>query len=215
MFQKAASILEKNLYGIFSTTKSLESDTFKWNMGTGFAVNDTDILTAAHNLYIDNNPNNIHSKIEVIEHGQLSSGGTMKLASIIFIDSHNDLAVLRITRTTGEATFRNAPCKVGESCAFIGYPNSYLENNQTVFFRGVLKAGVITKIEPNHIFIDRTLFPGSSGGPIFDINGNVLGIANKYVTDNSNQFPVEISFGKDASTIINVLTNEGILIKTV
>lgn len=66
MFQKAAQSLEINLYGVLLKTTTSSNQGDKWNMGTGFAVNETDILTAVHNLYVDNNPNTIHSFIQVI-----------------------------------------------------------------------------------------------------------------------------------------------------
>lgn len=75
----------------------------------------------------------------------------------------------------------------------MGYPHSSY-NNLTSTFHAIFKSGVITMLEPNYIFMDRTLFPGSSGGPIFDISGNILVIVTKLILFN-NQLPVEITFG--------------------
>ena len=63
--------------------------------------------------------------------------------------------------------------------------------------------------------IDAAVQPGNSGGPIYDENGNIVGVTlaqlNKFVVSKSTgSIPENVNFGIKASTVRQFLTSKGI-----
>lgn len=108
--------------------------------------------------------------------------GTRRPATVLGLDAFSDVAVLSISGVPDEAV----PLELGNSSAiYIGQQVVAIGN--PLGFSGSLSSGVISQLNekidlPPLIIpvlqIDVTIAPGSSGGPLLDLDGNVLGITN-------------------------------------
>jgi S1-C subfamily serine protease len=108
--------------------------------------------------------------------------GTRRPATVLGLDAYSDVAVLSITGVPDEAVplelGNSSEIHIGQQVVAIGNPLGY---------SGSLSSGVISqmneKIDLPPLIIpvlqlDVTIAPGSSGGPLLDLHGNVLGITN-------------------------------------
>ena len=70
-----------------------------------------------------------------------------------------------------------------EAVSVLGYPSgsALLERGTAVM---APSTGSVRKVEAN-VFIDSSILPGNSGGPVIDIDGNVIAIATKNNVDSS------------------------------
>ena len=64
--------------------------------------------------------------------------------------------------------------KVGDWCFGLGHPNGY-----SIERGPVLRIGKLIDIRPHLIWTDCTLLGGDSGGPLFNLNGEVIGIHSR------------------------------------
>jgi S1-C subfamily serine protease len=108
--------------------------------------------------------------------------GTRRSATVLGLDAYSDVAVLSISGVADEAV----PLELGNSSAiYIGQQVVAIGN--PLGYSGSLSSGVISQVNekidlPPLIIpvlqLDVTIAPGSSGGPLLDLHGNVLGITN-------------------------------------
>lgn len=150
--------------------------------GTGFALNNGYIVTNNHVVENSNsivvigiNGNNIEYK-----------------ARVVTTDKKNDLALIKIEdyRFSG---FGNVPyaitrrqCEVGEDVFVLGYPLTSYMGEEIKLTNGIVSSrsgyqGDITTYQ-----ISAPVQPGNSGGPMFDKNGNVVGIVNSGIPGAEN-----------------------------
>ena len=100
-------------------------------------------------------------------------------------DVVNDLAVLRITDTTKLATtcpelpFQVASSNsvtLGEHVSTIGYPLTPMLGSNPKLSEGVVSSKSGWQDDPRSLQISAQVQPGSSGSPLFDSNGNIIGV---------------------------------------
>ena len=126
-------------------------------------------------------------------------------AKLLGIDKRTDVALLKIDAKDLQAVKLGKPknIKVGEWVAAIGSPFG-LENTMTV---GVVSAkGRALPQQENYVpFIqtDVAINPGNSGGPLFNTNGEVIGI-NSQIFTRSGGF-MGLSFSIPVSVAMNVV----------
>lgn len=106
-------------------------------------------------------------------------------ADLVVRDTANDLAILRIsdagkvTNTCPELPFQLVPAKgttLGERVSTIGYPLSSILGSNPKFSEGVIAAKSGIQDDPRWFQISTAIQPGSSGSPLFDDEGNIIGI---------------------------------------
>lgn len=164
--------------------------------GSGFMFNSSNMI--ATNYHVVTNETDI--EIEFFDR-------TRTQATVIGSDAYSDVAVLTVPTAPAEAkplTFGNQ-CFIGQQVVAIGNP---------LGLTGSLSAGYISQvnrllyIEPIIVPIlqlDLTIAPGSSGGPLLDLSGNVVGITNAG-TDVGFNFAVPVNIVK---RVIPSLIEEG------
>ena len=134
--------------------------------GTGFFVADGYVLTNYHVI------KDCTRRISVAYPNQkpedaYSSG----------IDEINDLALLRTKmQNRGTAEFRYQP-KLGESVAAYGFPLGQILATEGNFTLGNVTSVAGLGGDSRHFQISAPVQPGSSGGPVMDASGRVIGIA--------------------------------------
>jgi serine protease Do len=139
----------------------------RWRGGSGVIIGENRILTNAHNLHGD-------------EVTITFADGRSADATVVGVDADGDLAVLEAS-TEGAAALEftegEAPA-VGGPVVALGNPNGHGPRVTFGFVsgtgrsfrgpRGRRVAGAVEHTAP--------LMPGSSGGPVVDLNGRLLGI---------------------------------------
>ena len=145
------------------TAKKPESEL---SNGTGFFVADGHILTNYHVI------KNCTRKIQVAypnhRYEDAYTAGT---------DETNDLALLKSKMPNrGVAGFRIQP-KLGEPVAVYGFPLGRILAAEGNFTLGNVTSVAGLAGDSRHFQISAPIQPGSSGGPVMDASGQVMGIA--------------------------------------
>ena len=167
------------------------------SFGSGFVIGDGQIATNAH----------------VVEG---ASSGTVKLVgaetahaidSILAIDRAHDLAIVEATGITASAL------SFGDSDALQVAQSVYAAGNPQGL-TGTFSSGIISAIrtEGNDLVADRIIqmtapvSPGSSGGPLLNTDGEVVGVVFSQVTSGQNlNFAIPVNFLK---TLVATTTDE-------
>jgi serine protease Do len=134
--------------------------------GSGVIVKDGYVLTAGH-VAAD-------AGLDVI---LLLSDGRFARGKTLGIDRRADAALIKIT-PPGDWPFVEiadpAPVKVGHWCIALGHPGGFRRDRPPV-----LRLGRIVYITPGALISSCTLVSGDSGGPLFDLQGRLIGIHSR------------------------------------
>jgi S1-C subfamily serine protease len=111
--------------------------------------------------------------------------GKRLIADVFKADAQADLALLKLREAPPAGTsvlrFRPAakPAQLGEEVSTLGYPLSRLLGNSVRMSRGLLSATAGLRDDPRELQVSAEIQPGSSGGPLLDRDGNVIGVIVK------------------------------------
>lgn len=143
--------------------------------GTGFALK---------NGYIVTNYHVVENSTSIVVVGVNGNHNTEYKAIVVTTDKKNDLALIRINDyrisyfPPPPYAVTNRQCEVGEDVFVLGYPLTSYMGEEIKLTNGIISSrsgyqGDITTYQ-----ISAPVQPGNSGGPMFDKNGNVVGIVN-------------------------------------
>ncbi|WP_083858214.1 S1 family peptidase [Gallaecimonas xiamenensis] len=92
--------------------------------------------------------------------------------NVIFRDSNSDIAILEFTNVVGKPVVfsDSSNCEVGNGAFVVGYPMNIMEQ--------VLLSAHIASITTSLIRIDSSVNHGNSGGPLFNLAGEQIGVVN-------------------------------------
>ena len=161
--------------------------------GTGCIINSKGIiLTSLHVI-------NKSSFIEITT----SKGETYKAEIIGFDKKNGDLALLKIRPDKPLKTVKlgdSSLVKVGQKVLAIGNPFG---------FNGTLTTGIVSRIdyERNKIQTDAAINPGSSGGPILNADGEVIGISQSIFNPDNNKSNIGIGFAIPSNEVKRMIKN--------
>ncbi len=162
------------MYPTSSASGGLSSGTEKWS-GTGFALN---------NGYIATNYHVIENAKSIKVQGVRGSFNTEYNAIVISTDKFNDLAIIKIndSRFNGFGTIpyrvKTSTSEVGEDVFVLGYPLTTTMGDEIKLTTGVISSKTGFQGDVSLYQISAPIQPGNSGGPLFDGNGNLIGIVN-------------------------------------
>lgn len=163
--------------------------------GTGIIVGKNgEILTSAH--VVDDNSN-----IEV-----RTSKGEIYKGDILFKpQNQSDLMLIKISPKSKLPVIKlgdSSILKVGQKVLAVGNPFG---------FSGTLTTGIISRIdyEKNKIQTDAAINPGSSGGPIVNADGEVIGISQSIYNPDNNRSNIGIGFAIPVNDVKKLLTAYG------
>jgi serine protease Do len=137
--------------------------------GSGFLYNTSNIIIT--NYHVVEEETNI--EIEFFDR-------TRTQATIIGSDPYADIAVLTVPTTPAEAkplTFGNQT-SIGQEVVAIGNPLGLTDSLSVGHISQVNRLLDLEPIIVPVLQLDLTIAPGSSGGPLLDMYGNVVGITN-------------------------------------
>lgn len=150
--------------------------------GTGFAISTNGyIVTNYHVVYIYS----LKKEGDYFEITQTINGETIKhKAKIVSADPINDLVILKIIDSNFKS-FGNLPFIIkfqtvekGSDVFTMGYPRTDIQGVETKVTKGNIVAQTGFDGEVGHYTISAPFDHGSSGGPLFDNDGNVIGITD-------------------------------------
>ena len=158
-------------------------------------------------------------------------------ARVLETDRRNDLALLRIssmemasartktlvaklglsvTPLASQGLLRPDAVELGEDVVVAGFPFGDIFSNTIKITKGVVSAKRGIGDDTGKFQIDAAVQPGNSGGPIYDENGNIIGVVvsqlNKLkVAKAIGSLPENVNYGIKASTVKEFLNASGLL----
>lgn len=192
MDKSAVTIYEKINPAIVSVDSQLSDGL---SCGTGCIIDKSGIiLTSAHVIDVGktivitmNNGQNYNAKI-------LKHLGENKDVALLKIDVPQDLKTVRLGNSE--------KIKVGEKVLAIGNPFG---------FSGTLTQGIISRIDyaKNRIQTDAAINPGSSGGPLLNTKGEIIGINQAIYNPDNNISNIGIGFATPINLVKEYLSDNG------
>jgi serine protease Do len=140
-------------------------------------------------------------------------------AEVALRDTVNDLAILRMSDPTkipvscAKLPYQLVATKqvvLGEHVSTIGYPLTPLLGANPKFSEGVVSSKTGLQDDPRTLQVSAQVQPGSSGGPLFDSDGNVVGIivatldAGK-LYESASVLPQNVNFAIKSDYLLNLL----------
>ena len=133
-------------------------------------------------------------------------------ATLIGSDETNDLAVLKINETGLKPAVMgdSDTLAAGQSVAVIGNPLGTLGGSVTSGVVSAVNRNVtVERVKMTLIQIDAAVNPGNSGGALFNMNGDLVGIVNaKYTSEDVEGIGFAITINQ-AKSVIEQLINQG------
>jgi S1-C subfamily serine protease len=147
--------------------------------GSGFAIGSGIVVTNAHVV------SGTHS------HRVLTTAGDELAATVVYFDPARDVALLDVPNLT-VAGLSFGPASRGTEGAVIGYPGGGRETVEPAVVDGAVEAKGRDIYSTNPVtrqvyVIQGKVRPGNSGGPLVDLQGNVLGIVFATSASDPNQ----------------------------
>jgi S1-C subfamily serine protease len=160
--------------------------------GTGFLIDNKGFLVT--NAHVVSNSSSV-----IV----LNNKGDEFRADIISVNTANDIAVLKINdedfknvRGALPYSLRKAVTDIGEPLFTLGYPR-----NEIVYNEGYMSAKTGFKGDTLSYQIGVPANPGNSGGPVFNKNGEIIGIINTRLLEAEG-----VVFAVNSRSIINELS---------
>jgi S1-C subfamily serine protease len=171
--------------------------------------------------------------------GSITVGDNAKkqvTVTLLETDKRNDLALLKISSTqmasadtkslisklglklvptASEGLLRSDDVELGEDVLVSGYPYGDIYSNTIKVTKGIVSANRGIGDDTGQFQMDAAVQPGNSGGPIYDANGNIVGVVvaqlNKLKFAKAiGSLPENVNFGIKGSTVRQFLTSSGL-----
>jgi len=166
--------------------------------GTGFGI--------ASNGLIVTNSHVINGASKISVRGINGDFSKLYSAKLLTEDKNNDLAIIQITDpafvSLGTIPFTIAAktSDVGSSVYALGYPLKSIMGDEIKLTNGIISSKTGFQGDVTSYQISVPLQPGNSGGPLFDANGNLVGVVNAKLTIGEN-----VSYAIKSSYLTNLL----------
>ena len=197
-----ANDLAVAIYEISSgTTTKQETPPQYGGTGTAWFVNKTDVVTCNH-------------VIEGCKTFALIGENNQKIGlRVVARDETNDLAVLRVTSSRSSKQNAALPIKMyselsvrkGGSCFTLGYPQPGIQGVSCKYTEGKINALEGVQGSKQHYQISAEIHPGNSGGPLFNVKGEVIGVIVARLRDSQN-----VNYAIKGKVLLDFLTKNRI-----
>lgn len=167
--------------------ESLDGDGKPLSQGSAFFVTPDAAITNMHVL----------KWAKTLKVSSPDKGVSFEVLSVVGVDFDRDLCVLRLSPKEGRPLpfAKKDSVAVGDKVFVSGNPKGLAGTVSTGIVSGVRDGGTL-------IQIDAAISPGSSGGPVVNERGEVLGVATLSVVDGQNlNFAVGLLGGVAARTV--------------
>jgi len=174
--------------------------------GTGFLLN--------NDGYVVTNYHVIDDSMYILVRGINGDFSRAYLYTPVLIDEYNDIAILKPEVTF--LRFNNPPygfrvneTPQGSSVFALGYPMRGTMGNEIKLTDGIISALSGFRGNQNEYQTTTSISPGNSGGPLFDEQGNVIGITSAGHTAANNAY-----YAKKIRCVIELIESAGLRINT-
>ena len=178
---KSVAIVSQNIDKVFMV-ESIDYTRGVKESGSAFCIRPNEFLTCAHVVkkYDKHQSHNLQEFLKTSL--QLVQNGKKYNAEVKAVDPILDIALLKADISV-DPFIIDPNIKVAEPIITIGSPHGF-ENNVSVGNVGSLNRRIYTYPNaPNYMFVDLSIFPGNSGGPVIkEENGHVIGIVTLIVS---------------------------------
>lgn len=155
--------------------------------GSAFCVAPTYFLTCAHCIRGYNKNEEIGSDYFSDSMISLIYGNQKVEAYIIGVDPKLDIALLKSNIDSGPLEI-DVSIEIGYDIIAIGSPHGYENNVSTGTVSSLGRKVYFYDGAPDYMFVDLSVFPGNSGGPIVRVdNGKVIGMVTLIISDSAGQ----------------------------
>jgi S1-C subfamily serine protease len=141
------------------------------------ALNGQNIISFGSGSVIDNGKTVLTCAHCVVPGAQMSiadpkTPGQALFGTVVFQDQANDIALIEFPNVVGTPVklANSAQCAIGNGSFVVGYPMGVTEQ--------VLLSSHIASITQTAIRIDASVNHGNSGGPLFNLAGEQIGVVN-------------------------------------
>lgn len=171
--------------------------------GSGFFVSKEGIIaTNAHVI------NGADSNIEVVVSNEIGSF-TYK-AKVLLVDNNNDVALIKIDdekfkglTTIPYSIIENS--EIGEKVFTIGYPLNNIMGANYKVTDGIVSSKSGISDDVRYLQVSVPLQPGNSGGPLFNKDGNIIGITSAKLNGKAVGTQVEnVNYAIKSSYLLNL-----------
>ncbi|WP_312933310.1 trypsin-like peptidase domain-containing protein [Pseudomonas sp.] len=143
--------------------------------GTGFAVSGNTLLTCAH-------------VIEGMQAIEIHAFSGRHRAEPIMVDTTNDIALLRVDAVVLQPVqvAASGGCALGDPVTAVGFPLAGFAGGGAHVTQGGISALFGLRNDATLLQFTAAIQPGSSGSPLFDGSGAVIGMVTSTVADAQN-----------------------------
>lgn len=144
---------------------------------------------------------------------EVKISGREGIVKVITFDSVNDLALLQVPGKTKDVASLNpdlGKLRQGEDIIVFGYPLDFVLSSGGNLTPGTISALTGLGNNTNQIQITAPIQPGSSGSPVMDKKGNVVGVVSMKLSD-SKMAKVTGSVGQNVNFAVNGQTVKAFL----
>ncbi len=144
--------------------------------GTGFALTSTGLVVTNNHV--------IEGVNRIVVRGVNGDFDKTYTAKVVITDKKNDLAILKIDDPNfsllGKVPYviKTQLDSVGESVFVLGYPLRTTMGDEIKLTNGIISSKTGFQGDATSYQISVPIQPGNSGGPLFDKNGDLIGIIN-------------------------------------
>lgn len=190
-----------------ATPKLDPKSLYRVGSGTGFAVSKAGYIVT-----------NVHV-IKDCDDVDIPFRGKDLSLSVIFTDARNDLALLKgdFNPTQIFKLSRTGP-KLMEDVFVAGFPFGDKYSGAIKVTKGVISSLTGYKNNLSNFQFDAAINAGNSGGPIFNLKGNVLGVTVSGLNDievlkQTGDLPQNSNFGIKSNVVVSLLNSNNIFFK--
>jgi S1-C subfamily serine protease len=170
--------------------------------GTGFAISSDGIIVTNYHV--------IEGATTIKIRGVNSDFNKTHKAKVLVSDKNNDLALIQIDEysftSLGTITYtlKTKLANVGENIFALGYPLRAAMGDEIKLTNGIISSKTGFQGDITSYQFSAPVQPGNSGGPLFDSNGNVIGIINAKLSIAENaSYAVKVSYLMNLIELLN------------
>lgn len=172
--------------------------------GTGFAINEQGVIITNSHVVDGCEAVKVHHK------------GEIYTSILIAKDAINDLAIIKADfKPNHFFTLKERDPSILDEIVVAGYPFGMQISSNVKVTKGIVSSLAGIGNNYSQIQIDAAIQPGNSGGPIIDLDGNLVGVAVSKldlmtIVENYGVVPEDTNFGIKSNVVKNLLLGNSI-----
>ena len=185
---------------------------------TGHVITNEHVVKNCNRVTVGDNANK-QAPADVIETDRRNDLALLKLSSLDMASAETKSLIkkldIKIMPLAARGLLRSEDVELGEEVMVAGYPFGDIFSDTIKVTRGIVSANRGMGDDTGQFQMDAAVQAGSSGGPIYDENANIVGVVvaqldKLKVAKVTGSLPENVNFGIKASTVRQFLTSSGL-----